>query len=92
MSEFKLNVSNNEYSAISDIFGPPSSVHYLVMCAALTDTGWVLSGDEKAFSDLDNIIEEELCEGMAKKRNQRYLCSVQDKIEKNILKNFSDWN
>ncbi|MCX6125400.1 MAG: hypothetical protein NTV34_11735 [Proteobacteria bacterium] len=69
-SNFEIKLSDNKYSALSDIRGLQAKAHYMVMSAApYSDGKWVLCGTMEHFDALLGDLEEEISCGSAPKRN-----------------------
>lgn len=83
----QITVTNAQYHALSDIYGPPQNVHYLIMCSSPVDGKWVLDGDDDVFDELLSVISEEIGEGLCSKTNARALLGVCKKIDPSSL----DW-
>ncbi len=83
----EVAVTSTQYSALSDIYGPPQDVYYMIMCSRLVDGTWLLSGDEEVFEELLGVISEEIGEGLCSKTNARALIGVCKKIDPSSL----DW-
>ena len=83
----KIPVSNTQYSALIDIYGPPENVHDLIMCSEPKDGKLLLQGEKKDFDDLLSVISEDIDSGLCSKTNARHLLGVCKKIEPSSL----DW-
>ena len=59
----KLSLTQSQYSALTDIYGPPEEVHYMLMTSDIEGNRWILEGNEDEFDALLNVIDEEIAEG-----------------------------
>jgi len=48
----ELFITRTQYSALSDIYGPPEKVHFMLMTSCPVDGGWLLRGSEESFNEL----------------------------------------
>lgn len=55
-------VSASEYSALTDIFGPPPDVHYMIMGARPKGKQWILKGSSDTMDELRLLLDEEIHE------------------------------
>ena len=78
--DFELVLSNREYSAIMDIRGMPDGAHTMRMCASLHQNGWILRGSHDDYDGLLQVVDEEIEEGLAPKKNMAALRRVRDSI------------
>ena len=77
----RITLTKAEYNVVNDLRGMPTDAHMMVMCSQmLPDGGGVLDGTEEAFDELFHHINEDLSEGLARKRSVRALMSVCLKI------------
>ncbi len=68
--DFELKLSDREYSALMDIRGFPQGAHYLLMCASRDNKGnWILQGEDDAFDELLDTVNEEIEYRIAPKKN-----------------------
>lgn len=78
--DFELVLSDREYSAIMDIRGMPDGAHMMRMCASLHQDGWILRGSHEDFDGLLQVVDEEIEERLAPKKNLPALRRVRDYI------------
>ncbi len=83
----ELFITRTQYSALSDIYGPPEKVHFMLMTSCPVDGGWLLRGSEESFNELLLVISEEIGEGFCTKSNARAMIGVCKKVDPESL----DW-
>lgn len=83
----EVKISMKQYCALSDIYGPPQNIHYMITCARLENENWVLEGKAEEFDELLSLISEEIGEGLCSKANARELLGVCKKVDPSSL----DW-
>jgi hypothetical protein len=83
----KISLTKAQYWALMDIYGPPASVHQMIMCADLKDGKYFMQGDEEDFEDLLNLISEEIGECLCSEKNATALLGVCKKVDPTSL----DW-
>ena len=81
----EIYVTQPQYSALMDIYGPPSNVHEIIMISKRQGKGQLLKGDEEDFDDLLSLISEEIGEGMCSKTNAKHLLGICKKIDAESL-------
>jgi len=83
----KIVITNTQYSALMDIYGPPKNIHHMIMTCKFQDGKVVLEGDEDDFDDLLGLISEEIGEKMCPKKNINSLLCVCKKVDPGSM----DW-
>lgn len=83
----KITLTNSQYSALMDIYGPPENVHLMIMSSSQTKSKILIEGDDNDFEDLLSTINEDISEGLCPKRNITALLEVCKKIDPASL----DW-
>ena len=83
----EVSLTNAQYSALMDIYGPPENIHFMIMTSRSKDGRVILEGDEEDFEDLLNIISEDIAEDLSPKKNIRNLLAVCKKVDPTSL----DW-
>lgn len=78
----KLSLTQQQYSALSDIYGPPTSVHFLLMTSEYEGNRVVLEGREEVFEELIDVIIEEIHEGFCTPTREKLLLQVCRKIDR----------
>jgi len=78
----KVNVSNAQYFALSEIYGPPENVNSMIMCCSPEDGRWTLEGDAEDFEDLISIIGEEIGESICSQTNAIMPCTFAQYVKK----------
>ena len=72
-----IKITDNQYSALLNIYGPPESVHDMIMCSSDN----VLSGDQDDFDDLLHLISEEIGEGLCSASDAKKLSAIAKKVD-----------
>ena len=72
----KVSISQAQYNALMDIYGPPEDVHLMIMTARLGSDKCMLEGSEETFDLLVSTISEEVGEGFCTQKNARSLLSL----------------
>jgi hypothetical protein len=78
--DFELVLNNREYASIMDIRGMPDGAHTMRMCAKIHEDGWILRGSHDDFDGLLQVVDEEIEEGLAPKKNLPALRRVRNYI------------
>lgn len=81
----KVELTNAQYYALCDIYGPPEDLHYMFMTAASAGQKHIIEGSDEEFDELLNLISEEVGEGICSQKNARHLLSVVKKIDPSSL-------
>ena len=81
----EVYVTQPQYSALMDIYGPPANVHDMIMLSSPKGKGQLLQGDEEDFDELLSLISEEIGEGMCSKTNAKHLLGICKKIDSESL-------
>jgi hypothetical protein len=83
--QMKVELTHPQYFALCDIYGPPESVHYMLMTSTPANRRFVLDGNDDEFDALLNLISEEIGEGLCSKTNAKHLLSVCKKVDPSSL-------
>ena len=82
-----IQLTTKQYSALLNIYGPPESVHEMIMSSELRNGKNILTGDDEDFDELLSLISEEIGEGLCPATNIQHLLSVCKKVDPSSL----DW-
>jgi len=79
----KLSITHPQHTALSAIYGPPSSIHMMLMTCDFEGKKVILEGSKSDFEDLIKTMLEEIHEGLCSATNKKALLQLCRKIDPN---------